>query len=65
MVDFPRFFRMLKQGDFDGPIQVHFEYSGLGGAAEGKRSLAISKSELLARFKRDVQFFRNQIARLY
>jgi len=64
MVDFPHFFRMLRQANFDGPVQVHFEYAGLGGAAEGKRNLTISKSELLARFRRDAQFYRDQVARL-
>jgi hypothetical protein len=37
---------------------VHYEYGGLGGAAQGAEKLEIPKAELLAKMKRDQQFLR-------
>jgi sugar phosphate isomerase/epimerase len=61
MVDFTRFFRMLKGQSFDGPVQVHFEYSGIGGADSGAPRLAIPRAELLAAFRRDAEFLRGKM----
>jgi sugar phosphate isomerase/epimerase len=61
MVNFPKFFSMLRRSEFDGPVQVHFEYEGLGGANEGSRSLTIPKLELLSKFRRDLQFYRERL----
>ena len=33
MVHFPQFFQMVKQADFNGPLQIHFEYK-LDGSQE-------------------------------
>jgi sugar phosphate isomerase/epimerase len=58
MVNFPRFFKMLKQSGFRGPLQVHFEFEGLGGADTGKAALSIPKREYLAILRREVEYFR-------
>lgn len=59
MVRFTKFYAMLKQAAFSGPIQVHYEYAGLGGAEHGAEKLTIPKSEVLAKMKRDQQFLRS------
>lgn len=54
MVDFPRYFRMLKDEGMNYPISLHCEYD-LGGANKGKRKLTIPESDVLAAIKRDVE----------
>lgn len=53
MVHFPEFFRMVKQSDFNGPLQIHFEYP-LGGANNGKTKLTMPQDEVLSAMKRDI-----------
>ena len=57
MVRLPQFFGMLAASRFSGPLQLHFEYP-LGGAESGKTSIAISKEEVAAIMKRDLQQLR-------
>ena len=38
MVRFPEFFRMVAAADFNGPLQVHFEYE-LGAPAETRAAM--------------------------
>lgn len=54
MVDFARFLQLAKAGGFEGPVQQHFEYPGLGGADSGKTVLTVPKELLLATFRRDL-----------
>jgi L-ribulose-5-phosphate 3-epimerase len=54
MVNFRRFFTMLKEARFSGPLQLHMEYPELGGADTGKTSFTIPKDRLLAIMQRDV-----------
>jgi sugar phosphate isomerase/epimerase len=61
MVNFPKFFAMLRRSEFDGPVQVHFEYEGIGGANEGSRTLGIPKAELLGKFRKDLDFYRERM----
>jgi len=56
MVDFKRYFRMLKDGGLNYPISLHCEYDELGGANKGKRELTIPETEALALIKRDVEY---------
>ncbi len=59
MVQFGEFFRMLAaKPSFDGPVQVHYEYS-LGGAESGKTSIAIPKEQVFAPMKKDLAALRN------
>jgi len=57
MVQFPEFFRMVKQSGFSGPLQIHYEYP-LGGANNGKTKLTMPQEEVLAAMKRDVKQLR-------
>jgi hypothetical protein len=57
MVRFPQFFAMLAAARFSGPLQLHFEYP-MGGAESGKTSITISKEEVAAIMKRDLQQLR-------
>lgn len=53
MVNFQRFFAMLKTARFSGPIQLHFEYP-LGGAESGARKLTIEKEKIIAAMQQDL-----------
>lgn len=55
MVDFRRFFPMLKASGFHGPLQLHMEHPELGGANDGKRELTISKDQLIAVMRSDME----------
>ena len=57
MVQFPEFFRMVKQSGFNGPLQIHYEYP-LGGANDGKTTLTMPQDEVLAAMQRDVRRLR-------
>lgn len=56
MVNFPGFFAIVKANRFLGPVQLHFEYPGLGGAQNGDKILTISKRELIDAMRRDLTF---------
>jgi L-ribulose-5-phosphate 3-epimerase len=59
MVNFAGFFGLVKaNGRFSGPVQLHFEYPGLGGAENGKKTLTIPKEEVIAAMRRDLTFAR-------
>lgn len=57
MVQFGEFFRMLATRQFDGPVQVHYEYS-LGGAENGKTTIGIPKEQVFAAMKKDLALLR-------
>jgi sugar phosphate isomerase/epimerase len=61
MVNFRRFFGLLKEAGFQGPLQVHFEYPELGQAHAGAARLDIEKTRFLAILRRDLAFFREQL----
>ena len=54
MVNLAGFFAVVKENRFSGPVQLHFEYPGLGGAENGDRTLRIPKPELIAAMRRDL-----------
>lgn len=58
MVNFPGFFAIVKENHFSGPVQLHFEYPGLGGAENGEKTLRIPKQELIAAMHRDLTYVR-------
>lgn len=58
MVQFAKFFAMLKRQRFEGPVQVHYEYPGLGGAEHGNAKITVPKNEVLRILKRDHDFYR-------
>ena len=57
MVNFERFFAQLKESNFSGPVQLHFEYP-LGGAEGGARRLTIDRSRVLEPIRRDLELLR-------
>lgn len=60
MVQFDKFFKMVKESGFNGPLQIHFEYP-LGGANDGKTKLTIPKEEVYAAMKRDLAQLRTYL----
>jgi sugar phosphate isomerase/epimerase len=58
MVNFAGFFEILKTQKFYGPVQLHFEYPGLGGADGGKAKLEIPKEKLVAQMRKDLEHVR-------
>ncbi|MGC2401462.1 MAG: TIM barrel protein [Acidobacteriaceae bacterium] len=59
MVNFSGFFSLVKAaGRFSGPVQLHFEYPGLGGAENGKKTLTVPKEEVIAAMRRDLAYVR-------
>ncbi|MEE4216365.1 MAG: sugar phosphate isomerase/epimerase family protein [Xanthomonadales bacterium] len=53
MVDFSRYFGMLKESGMDYPVSVHCEYD-LGGAEKGRREPAMPREQILAAIRQDV-----------
>jgi L-ribulose-5-phosphate 3-epimerase len=59
MVNFAGFFSLVKAGGrFSGPVQLHFEYPGLGGAENGKTTLTVPKEDVIAAMRRDLTYVR-------
>jgi sugar phosphate isomerase/epimerase len=56
MVNFSGFFAIVKENRFSGPVQLHFEYPGLGGAENGDKTLRIPKQELIAAMRKDLTY---------
>lgn len=61
MVNFKRFFAMLKEAKFAGPLQLHMEYDDLGGADAGKTTFTIPKEKLLAIMRRDIDALKGML----
>jgi sugar phosphate isomerase/epimerase len=57
MVQTREFLKMAKAGGFTGPVQVHFEYD-LGGADKGAAKITISKAQVMAAMKKDLDALR-------
>src|SRR5262249_9457776 len=53
MVNFKKFFALVKETNFAGPLQLHFEYP-LGGADKGARTLTGDKSQIITAMKKDL-----------
>jgi sugar phosphate isomerase/epimerase len=58
MVDFKRYFGMLKEAGIQGPFSLHCEYDSLGGANKGRRELTIPEKEVFAAIRRDIEAIR-------
>jgi sugar phosphate isomerase/epimerase len=61
MVKFEQLFGMIAKTDFDGPLQIHYEYP-LGGANSGARQIKMPKEEVLAAMKKDLTRVRGFMA---
>ncbi|HKG06379.1 MAG TPA: sugar phosphate isomerase/epimerase family protein [Pedobacter sp.] len=53
MIDYPKYFGLLKKYQFQKPISQHFEYP-LGGAESGSNKLSISKGEVIRHMQEDL-----------
>jgi L-ribulose-5-phosphate 3-epimerase UlaE len=60
MVDFKKYFKLVKQYNIKGPMSIHFEYP-LGGAENGKKQIQVSKELVLDAMKRDLLVLRNML----
>ncbi len=61
MVRFRRFFEMIREQGFHGPVQVHYEYPELGTAHTGGK-LDIPKDRFVSLLRRDLAYYREQMA---
>ncbi len=62
MVKFAKFFDLLRDARFSGPLQLHFEYP-LGGAEKGnKTGLTMSQADIFAAMRKDVVSLRGYLA---
>ncbi len=57
MVDFNRYFSLLKKYQINVPVSLHIEYD-LGGAEQGLNKITIDKKEVLTRIKKDLVYLK-------
>ena len=58
MVDFPGYFKMLKQAGIAVPMSLHLEYP-IGGAEHGARQLTVDKQQVIETMRKELRFLRN------
>ncbi len=58
MVDFKKYFELLKQQAIKVPASIHYEYS-LGGAEHGAATLTIKREDVIAAMKKDCHALKN------
>ncbi|WP_273566005.1 sugar phosphate isomerase/epimerase family protein [Maribacter halichondriae] len=58
MVDFNRYFSLLKKYEINVPFSLHLEYE-LGGAEHGDSEITIDKKEVFNQMKKDLNFLRD------
>lgn len=54
MVNFNRFFKLIKTYGLDGPISLHIEYQ-LGGAENGASTVTLSQDQMFCAIKKDLE----------
>ncbi len=54
MVDFKKYFGLLKQYNISGPVSLHYEYP-LGGAEQGDKMLTMKREEVVSAMRRDLK----------
>lgn len=62
MVDFDRYFSLLKKYKINVPVSLHLEYR-LGGAEHGASTISIAQSEVFAQMKKDLKFLKEAWAK--
>lgn len=58
MVDFKRYFSLLKTYKINVPVSLHLEYD-LGGAEKGQSKITMDKKEVFNYMKKDLQFIKD------
>jgi len=61
MVDFQKYFEMLKQARIAVPLSLHFEYP-LGVAEHGAKHLTMDKQQVIEAMRKDLHFLRRFLA---
>ena len=61
MVDFRKYFELIKSLKISGPFSMHYEYP-LGGAENGTKALTIDKAEVVSAMKKDLTKFREMLS---
>ena len=62
MVEFDRFFEMLKADGIGAPISIHYEYP-LGGADHGHKELTMPVSEITESMKLDLTYLKKKLTK--
>lgn len=57
IVDWKKYFQLLKQFQINVPITIHYEYD-LGGAENGSRNPKIDKNQILSAMQKDLSLVR-------
>jgi L-ribulose-5-phosphate 3-epimerase len=60
MIDFKKYFKLLKQYGFKKPISQHFEYP-MGGAESGASKLSIPKEQVINHMQKDLETLKSLI----
>jgi sugar phosphate isomerase/epimerase len=60
-VDFEQYFGFFRDTGFVGPVNIHFEHSDLLGTDVGTWKPAMSKAQILALFRADLEFTRGKM----
>jgi len=58
MVQTVEFLKMAREGGFQGPVQVHYEY-GMGGADKGSTTITWTRAQVVAAMRRDLDALRS------
>jgi len=58
MVDFKKYFEVIKQQGIGGPLSLHCEYNELGGAQDGAKQITISKQQFASVVQKDLSTLR-------
>jgi sugar phosphate isomerase/epimerase len=61
MVDYKKYFGLLKQNNISGPISVHYEYP-LGGAEVGANELTMNKKDVISVMRKDLTTLKKYLA---
>jgi L-ribulose-5-phosphate 3-epimerase len=61
MIDYKKYFKLVKEYNIRGPFSIHYEYS-LGGAENGAKTITIGKDEVLSAMKKDVNTLKKMLA---
>jgi len=57
MVDFKKYFSILKRYKINVPVSLHLEYA-LGGAEHGDSEISMTKNEVFGFMKADLKYIR-------
>jgi sugar phosphate isomerase/epimerase len=61
MVDYKKYFVLLKQLNISGPVSVHYEYP-LGGAESGAKMITMKREEIITAMKKDLITLKNLLS---